>query len=154
GRTAPPQGTPDRRRGRRSWSDAPRGGRAPVPRAEETPRVAPRRVGGRSVSDDDREERLNEVLLAYVEAREAGREPDRAALLAAHPDLSDDLLTFFAGHDEVERLAVPLRECGVRSAERGTKAEDTGPQPDLGQLGDFSLVREVGRGGMGVVYEA
>src|SRR5262249_38938187 len=31
---------------------------------------------------------------------------------------------------------------------------DRGLGPELGELGDFRLVREVGRGGMGVVYEA
>ena len=56
-----------------------------------------------------REDRLNEVLLAYVEACEAGREPKRAELLTAHPDLRDDLAAFFASHDEVERLTAPLR---------------------------------------------
>ena len=54
--------------------------------------------------DSDREERRNHVLLAYVEALEEGREPDRAQLLAAHPDLRQDLETFLAGHDEVARL--------------------------------------------------
>jgi hypothetical protein len=49
-----------------------------------------------------------------VEAHEAGREPDRTALLAAHPDLSDDLAAFFASHDEVERLAAPFRGSGSR----------------------------------------
>jgi serine/threonine protein kinase len=101
-------------------------------------------------ADPDREERLNEALLAYVEARQAGREPDRGQLLAAHPDLRGELEEFFASHDEVERLATALREAGGQGVEpRAALAA-----PGVGELGDFRLLREVGRGGMGVVYEA
>ncbi len=67
-----------------------------------------------SACDSDHEGRLNEVLLAYVEALQAGREPDRRQLLAAHPDLRQDMEAFFAGHDAMERLAAPLREAGGR----------------------------------------
>jgi serine/threonine protein kinase len=95
------------------------------------------------------EDRLEHVLLDYVEARQAGREPDRRQLLEQHPDLREDLEAFFAGHDEVERLAAPLRHA-VRVAEEAPISV----RPDVGQLGDFRLLREVGRGGMGVVYEA
>jgi serine/threonine protein kinase len=102
--------------------------------------------------DLDREERLNEVLLAYVEARQAGREPDRGQFLASHPDLRDDLEEFFAGHDEVERLAVALREVGEPAVQPRPVASELAPV--IGELGDFRLLREVGRGGMGVVYEA
>jgi serine/threonine protein kinase len=102
--------------------------------------------------DLDREGRLNDVLLAYVEARQAGREPDRDRFLAAHPDFRAELAEFFAGHDEVERLAVALRDGGPRSAE--PRAAAASPTSDIGELGDFRLLREVGRGGMGVVYEA
>jgi hypothetical protein len=45
-----------------------------------------------------REERLNEVIAAYLETAEAGREPGRAELLARHPDLAGDLAAFFAWH--------------------------------------------------------
>jgi serine/threonine protein kinase len=100
----------------------------------------------RDLAAADREERLNEVLLGYVEARQAGRAPDRDEFLAAHPDLRPELEEFFAGHDEVERLAAPFREA--------TRSEPGDAATEIGQLGDFRLLREIGRGGMGVVYEA
>ncbi len=119
----------------------------------------------------DREERLNEVLLAYVEALEAGRELDRDQFLAANPDLRQDLETFLASHDEVERLTAPLRGSAGRGVDRETGSRDVDPDRGprrvagprdtdgdstvgIGQIGDFRLVKEVGRGGMGVVYEA
>jgi eukaryotic-like serine/threonine-protein kinase len=103
-------------------------------------------------SSEKHEERLNEVLLAYVERIQAGQQVDRRAVLAAHPDLQEELEDFFAGNDEVARLAAPWRTV----LETGAKAGSTTapPGPELGQLGDFRLLREIGRGGMGIVYEA
>jgi serine/threonine protein kinase len=99
------------------------------------------------VNRDLLDERLNDVLLEYVEARQAGQEPDRGKLLSAHPDLREDLEAFFSCQDEVERALAPLR------ATVGQPQEPAGGK-DLGQLGDFRLLLEVGRGGMGVVYDA
>jgi serine/threonine protein kinase len=98
----------------------------------------------------DREERLNEALLAYVEARQTGRDPHRGQFFASYPDLRSELEEFFAGHDEVERLAAAMRQGGGQGA-RPAAGESA---LDLGELGDFRLLREIGRGGMGVVYEA
>ncbi|HVS40110.1 MAG TPA: serine/threonine-protein kinase [Gemmataceae bacterium] len=106
-----------------------------------------------AIGDAEREERLNGVLLNYVEALEAGREADRDRLLAAHPDLRGDLEAFFASHDAMERLAAPLREANIR-AKPPEAASSQESSAGLGQLGDFRLMAEVGRGGMGIVYEA
>ena len=84
--------------------------------------------------------------------RQVGQQPDRVELLADHPELRDDLEEFFAGHDEMERLAAPLRDDAERAAPSQPIASDS--PSDMGQLGDFRLLREAGRGGMGVVYEA
>ncbi len=95
----------------------------------------------------DNEELLQTVLLDYVEALEAGREPDRQEVLTRYPELRPDLEAFFASHDAVERLAAPLRDAAWMDPAGG-------PEDDVGQLGDFRLLREIGRGGMGIVYEA
>src|SRR5262245_6461031 len=86
---------------------------------------------------------LEDVLADYLRAIEAGQEPNRAELLARHPDLAADLKEFFANRDRISRLAAPLRK-PVKSS------------PALPGLvfGDYELLAEIARGGMGVVYKA
>ncbi len=91
--------------------------------------------------------KLNDVIVAYLEAAEAGWAPPAEQVLTAYPDLRADLSEFFRNRDSVERIAGPLRDV-ARAA-----AELPAGEP-LGRLGDYQLLREVGRGGMGVVYEA
>ncbi len=53
----------------------------------------------------DREQKLDEIITAYLKAVEAGDAIVQAAWLKRYPDLADDLAEFFAGQRSVERVA-------------------------------------------------
>jgi serine/threonine protein kinase len=94
------------------------------------------------------EESLARALEEYLAAAEAGHAPPRDEFLARYPELAEDLDACLAALNFIGRAAE-----GPRSVTADV-ARSKPPEQVLGQLGDFRILREVGRGGMGVVYEA
>jgi serine/threonine-protein kinase len=89
-----------------------------------------------------REQRLDEVLAAYLRASAAGRAPRREVLLGQHPDLAPELAAFLDDRACFDRLAAPLRSLAA------------GPAVAPGRVDGYELEAEIARGGVGVVWKA
>jgi predicted Ser/Thr protein kinase len=103
---------------------------------------------------------LDAAIAAYLDAEAAGSGPERAALATADPEVA----AFLEGHDRLAELGSWWRlAAGEDMAATATWRDDvtraadatTSPyQASLPELPGYEIVREIARGGMGVVYEA
>src|SRR5262250_1118943 len=94
-----------------------------------------------TTTSDDRERLLDEVVAAYLKEVQAGHKPEPQAWLARYPQLEAELAEFFADRAALERLAGPLRSAAAAA-------------PPVEEVGDYEVLEEIARGGMGVVYRA
>ena len=107
--------------------------------------VTPRLDESSAVNSDD--PRLVAAVREYMAALEKGAAPNRKLFLLEHSDIAADLAICLDGLEMVHSAATKVRR---QPSPRPLLGGTNSTQP----LGDFQIVREIGRGGMGVVYEA
>lgn len=130
--------------------------------------------------EEARERLLDEAVTAWLRAAEAGESPDPRAWLERYPSVAVELLEYFADQARLDRAAGPLREifepphgsavppraippCATPPLNQNTGGKTvaysrptTNPVPVeiYGAFGEYELLAEIARGGMGIVYQA
>jgi tetratricopeptide (TPR) repeat protein len=105
------------------------------------------------------DERLDELVAAFLEAGEAGQAPDRQQWLADYPELAD----FLADHEAVRCWTRPMAQAlgtpvgGIKGPYLTIAGEAGrhGPAPAaVPTIDNYELLGEIASGGMGIVYRA
>ncbi len=119
-------------------------------------------MNSENASQATHDPRLDGILAEYLEAVESGTTQDPDEWYARYPDFAPQLREFIAGQaqlrDVVERaaagLALQAADAPTLLGTAATAAMSNDAAQHLRYFGDYELLDEIARGGMGVVFRA
>src|SRR5215472_2706699 len=97
-----------------------------------------------------RSEIVLEMAEEFLERYRRGERPSMREYIDRHPELAAEIREVFPAMAMMENIA--LADESLEGEAHGQSSG--GVAGPLQQLGDFRIIREVGKGGMGIVYEA
>jgi serine/threonine protein kinase/Flp pilus assembly protein TadD len=97
---------------------------------------------------------LDDVIEELANRIQAGEPVDPEAILARYPEHAESLRRLLPAIEVMAEFGVSASRLAARGVSSGIGPVDADVDTALGTLGDFRVLREIGRGGMGVVYEA
>jgi len=104
-----------------------------------------------SADDQQDDPRFEAVLVEYLRRIDKGEHVDQAQFIATHPEVADAFREYFETAGQIERLVASPEETLDSD---GPSTAVSSPLDVIRYFGDYELLEEVGRGGMGVVYRA
>jgi serine/threonine protein kinase/WD40 repeat protein len=93
---------------------------------------------------------VEELAESFLKRYRQGERPSITEYVDKHPELGEKIRELFPALVVMEEIGA--EEMGSADSARSSKVTPDGRQ--LEQIGDYRIIREIGHGGMGVVYEA
>src|SRR5947207_15674145 len=91
-----------------------------------------------------------ELAEEFLERYRKGQRPSLQEYIDRHPELASEIKEVFPAMAMMENIAVADESID----EPGQESRHGPARGALQQLGDYRIIREIGHGGMGIVYEA
>jgi len=98
----------------------------------------------------DQRDPIEALAEEFMERKRRGEQPTLEEYVAGHPNLENEIRELFPALLMMENLGVA--SSATTGSIAGSRALARGVQ--VKKLGDYRILREIGRGGMGVVFEA